>query len=128
METSGDVGTPPEELKEKFPSLNFSNLPKVWWYSPNKGDIKAISREPLPELERRLAAFRAMLQARPETRIAVVGHSHFFKRFLGSFFKLPNCGCITIDLPVPDNNTGRDATSADSTTPLARQPRGQTAQ
>jgi len=45
----------------------------------------------LGELLTRIAQFREWLASRPESVIVVVGHSNFFKYYLGMSEKLKNC-------------------------------------
>lgn len=48
-------------------------------------------RESDEQVDVRIREFIRRLSARPETHIAVVGHSSFFKRMLGMSRKLHNC-------------------------------------
>ena len=75
MDTSGDVGRSPSELKQEFPDLDFSRLEEQWWYAGPDPDM--ICAEPAAHVRERMEKFRAYLRALPYTRIAVVGHSQY---------------------------------------------------
>ena len=79
---SCDVGRRPHELAAEYPHLAFDHLENVWWYTEG-ADANGIAREPDHHVDARRAAFRAWLHRRPETHIAVVGHSMFFRTWVG---------------------------------------------
>ena len=61
-------------------------------------------RESDEDLGRRIDAFAAWLHARPEHRIAVVGHGDFWHAFthriFGSAVRLANCGFVVYEGPL----------------------------
>eukprot|EP00696_Hemimastix_kukwesjijk_P002584 gnl/Hemi2/13168_TR4504_c0_g1_i1.p1 gnl/Hemi2/13168_TR4504_c0_g1~~gnl/Hemi2/13168_TR4504_c0_g1_i1.p1 ORF type:complete len:233 (-),score=47.64 gnl/Hemi2/13168_TR4504_c0_g1_i1:813-1511(-) len=90
LHTACDVGRTPTFLAQDFPNIDFSHLPEIWWYEDAK-DRPTILRESRESARLRVKSFKDWLLARPETSIAVVGHSQFFKKFLDQTFKLDNC-------------------------------------
>lgn len=97
LDTSGDVGVPLEQLRESAPScIDFEDdsLDGDWWEGGG-GRWDAVSQEVHKEnwchAHARVLAFRSWLLQRPEPCIAVVGHSAFFKVFMGASHKLRNC-------------------------------------
>ncbi|MSO93858.1 MAG: histidine phosphatase family protein [Rhodospirillales bacterium] len=79
---SCDVGRQPHELQATFPELSFDHLERVWWYAEG-ADANGIAREPDDRVDARRAAFLAWLAERQERHIAVVGHSMFFRGWVG---------------------------------------------
>jgi broad specificity phosphatase PhoE len=84
---SCDIGTGAAELAKRFPTLHASTLPEVWWYTGGVQETAAGSRERYrecgfmePELMfiGRVDAFVEKLRQRPESVIAIFGHSDFF--------------------------------------------------
>ncbi len=96
QENSGDVGRPASLLAGEFPHLSLSHLPEVWWHAEGKPDHRGIHVEPPDVLQDRLALFRALLAARTEHTIAVVGHATFFWHLTGEL--LENCGIARLRL------------------------------
>ena len=97
---SCDVGSGAAALGERFPTLGAQcgALPEVWWYTDEETsrtdaqDSRVKYREcgfmePELTLIKRIDAFVAELRARPETTIAVFGHSDFF-----NFLMENHCG------------------------------------
>jgi len=86
-----DIGRSPDVLAKEFPSIDFTKLEKVWWYtsqvkSPNCKSM----REPLePEsvVDERVQQFRSYLQSRSEECIGIIGHSLFFKKLTNRSFE-----------------------------------------
>jgi len=92
----GDVGSTPAELRQKFPDVDFSELPEEWWCGKGsiidpKGRPKLAKGEDKASFHARVAEFSGQLRARPEGSLLVVGHSHFFMELTGRA-KLANCG------------------------------------
>ena len=87
--SSCDVGRSPNLLAGEFPALSFTHLDDPWWHDADEKDALGIAVEPEPVFLVRLEAFRAWLTARPEQRIAVVGHGTFFFKLTGT--QLANC-------------------------------------
>lgn len=85
---SCDVGRPPHELSLQFPVLAFDHLDACWWHDGEK-DHRGVAVEPDDVFIARVAAFTRWLSARPEPRIAVVGHGTFLHRMTGRHFA--NC-------------------------------------
>eukprot|EP00455_Lapot_gusevi_P012240 TRINITY_DN15754_c0_g1_i2.p1 TRINITY_DN15754_c0_g1~~TRINITY_DN15754_c0_g1_i2.p1 ORF type:complete len:213 (+),score=2.64 TRINITY_DN15754_c0_g1_i2:78-716(+) len=95
METSSDVGRSPQELVQDFPELKFDHIPQNWWFVEGQsGPV----RESKAHYNERIREFRKWLLARPESRIVVVGHSHFFA-VMTNRPKLANCAMMQIQLP-----------------------------
>jgi broad specificity phosphatase PhoE len=79
-----------------------------WWekegVGPNpdfaaSGGVKGrVIQEPHNDFVVRVAKFREWLQERPESVIVVVGHSNFFRHFLGASSKMSNCEVKKITL------------------------------
>lgn len=102
-----DVGTPKEQLLKKHPQLaswqGFDTLPDHFW--PTRS-----LRSAEEEVVLRVAEFKEWLLQRPETCIALVGHSAFFSVMTG-LPKLANCeafwctlgldGMVTECAPLP---------------------------
>jgi broad specificity phosphatase PhoE len=99
LDKAGDVGLPTEELRKRLPAGVFtfdegSMGTERWWEGGGGGgdaETRSVQREKMAHMHTRVAAFRAWLLARPEGCIAVVGHSAFFKSFMGSWSKPRNC-------------------------------------
>lgn len=97
QESSCDVGRAASELAADFPHLDVGHLPEVWWHAEDGAAMTfGLPIEPRPLFDRRVAAFREWLRARPEKTIAVVGHGTFFYHLTGTF--LENCATIELDL------------------------------
>jgi broad specificity phosphatase PhoE len=71
-----------------------------WWEKEETGDNPSFSstdvvgrviQESQNDFVVRVAKFREWLQDRPESAIVVVGHSNFFRHFLGASSKMSNC-------------------------------------
>ena len=86
---SCDIGSGASQLADRFPSLDVSALPEVWWYTDEETSREdaAASRaryrelgfmEPESALISRVDAFVDAVRARPERLIAVFGHSDYF--------------------------------------------------
>lgn len=96
--------TPAIELAASFVNVDvdFHALDQFWWLPPHKRptDVDFIPRShkdvlPLREsdvdVDARIRELLTKLHELPETHIAIVGHSSFFKRMLGMSRKLNNC-------------------------------------
>jgi broad specificity phosphatase PhoE len=75
-----------------------SDLEEVWWYNPHPGTEPNCSRlkrlahkEPGAALRERVEAFRGWLNRRPERLVVAVGHSLFWRAFLGDAHSMGNC-------------------------------------
>ena len=83
-----DQGTPKAQLLKKHPQIagwqGFDELPEEFWPARRLGS----SAE--DEVSARVEEFKAWLLERPETVLALVGHSAFFSTFTGQP-KLANC-------------------------------------
>jgi glucosyl-3-phosphoglycerate phosphatase len=75
---SCNMGRPASELARDFPDLDFSHLTEDWWHKGGPINAYGIPCEPLESLLARVASFRALIAARPERKIAIVGHGDFF--------------------------------------------------
>ena len=90
---SCDIGSGKSELAVRFPWLDLSALPEVWWYTSEgvSREVASESREhyrecgmiePAGAFEARIDAFVEALRARPEPVIAVFGHSDHFNALM----------------------------------------------
>lgn len=89
LQNSCDVGRSVGELTREFPNLDFGHLTDPWWHHLAPFNEHGFSMEPEYVLEERIVAFKHMIAARKEQRIAVVGHADFFHRLLKRH--LQNC-------------------------------------
>jgi broad specificity phosphatase PhoE len=99
LDTACDIGTPKSELEQVYTDVDFSLLDEYWWYGGRENSLQDglhHVREPWIACHRRIDQTLQWLTARPETCIAVVGHSSFFQAMTGSCMKLPNCGIMEI--------------------------------
>jgi len=87
--SSCDIGRSIAELEAEFPHLDFSALSDPWWRHDLPVCDLGFPQESNDHLLERVAAFKEMIAARPERRIAVVGHGDFFSRVIGRH--LDNC-------------------------------------
>ena len=94
MDTTGDIGRQPSELQSDYPQFDFSSLSENWWFFDTEKGPRIPVAEPKHVLRNRQDDFMAMLLARPEQTIAVVGHSMYIKSITGAPSKLPNCGIL----------------------------------
>ena len=86
---SCNMGRPATILAQEFPDLDFNHLTEDWWHKGGPVNSYGIPCEPLESLLDRVATFRAMIAARPEKKIAVVGHGDFFYHLTDKF--MTNC-------------------------------------
>jgi broad specificity phosphatase PhoE len=93
--SSCDVGRSPTLLAGEFPALAFDHLDDPWWHDAEEKEALGFAIEPEPVFMQRLEAFRAWLAARPEQRIAVVGHGTFF--FMLTGVQLANCEMLPFE-------------------------------
>ena len=121
LTASCDIGSSPADLSTRFPHLDFSALPPVWWYvdADTSREDPAHSRErfrefgfyePFSSFEARVDAFVAALRVRaarwdaalvskgsdehsPSAAFSVVcfGHSDFFNLLCERHLGLPGC-------------------------------------
>ncbi len=105
-----DLGSPLAELEARFPAFDFSLVragPPVWWYAGDGADGDganvAASRtryatkrfvEPESALRPRVAALASWLRARPERRIALVGHHDLTERLTGLTLRNCELACV----------------------------------
>jgi broad specificity phosphatase PhoE len=87
--SSCDIGRGLAELRADFPHLDFAHLDDPWWRHDAPHCDLGFPRETEEHLQERIRAFRQMITARPERRIAVVGHGDFFGRLIGRHLR--NC-------------------------------------
>ena len=95
VEHSGDIGRSPRLLAEQFPHLDFSHLEDPWWHC-ERHQPQVIVVESEDNVRGRCQKFRELLLARPERRLAVVGHGTFLRHLSG--FVFANCERRTITL------------------------------
>ena len=89
LDHSCDVGRQPVILQKEFPHFNFNNLKEFWWNNDIPINEKAINREALEDLDKRVLNFKNWIDNRPEKKIAVVSHGTFISRITNYF--LDNC-------------------------------------
>lgn len=98
QESSCDVGRAASVLAYEFPDFDVGHLPEIWWHAEDPVQAEGYPVEPRDLFDARVAGFRDWLRARPETTIAVVGHSTFFYHLTGQW--LANCEAMDLDLTV----------------------------
>jgi len=90
-----DTGTPSSELISKHPHVSswsgLCHLPEEYW--PKVSGKKAAEKD----VAERVEHFKTWLLARPETCMALVGHSAFFRTMTGQP-KLGNCEAFWCEL------------------------------
>lgn len=101
LHKSGDVGIATSELHAKYGDdrLDLSELeqhvhPEQWWYDDEAvpaGGVQVIVQETTQQTKLRVDLFLQWLSNRPETCIAVVGHSAYIKTLTKMSRKLNNC-------------------------------------
>lgn len=89
LNSSCDVGRSMRDLALDFPTLDFAHLADPWWHHLAPFNQHGFSLEPEHALLDRVAAFKEMIAARSEQRIAIIGHGDFFYRLVGRQMK--NC-------------------------------------
>jgi broad specificity phosphatase PhoE len=89
VENSCDIGRAGHQLAVEFPMLDVAHLGNVWWHTHEAPDARGICIEPVEIVAARAAEFKALLRARQERFIAVVGHGTFFHHLTGK--ALANC-------------------------------------
>ena len=94
--SSCDIGRGVAELQADFPHLDFGSLSDPWWRHDAPVCPLGFPQESEEQLAERVTAFAALIAARPEARIAVVGHGDFFRRMIGRH--LANCERAEWDL------------------------------
>jgi glucosyl-3-phosphoglycerate phosphatase len=94
--SSCDIGRGVTELTTDFPHLDFSALSETWWRHDLPACPLGFPQETEAHLQERVRDFTALIAARPEERIAVVGHGDFFRRLIGRH--LANCERAEWDL------------------------------
>lgn len=94
LTNTDDIGSPPHELAARFPQLSFAHLAPAWWHQGPLDEL-GVPVEPEDVFHGRVASFLLALDARPHSRIAVVGHGTFFARILGRH--LDNCEIAAYD-------------------------------
>mmetsp|Transcript_77545 Transcript_77545/g.244981 ORF Transcript_77545/g.244981 Transcript_77545/m.244981 type:complete len:241 (+) Transcript_77545:2-724(+) len=101
LDTACDIGRPASELRSAYRDVDFGQVAEFWWYGgedncPAPGFPH--DREPVDCCRTRVEEALQWLRQRPETCIAVVGHSAFFQLMTGSWRKMPNCGISELTL------------------------------
>jgi broad specificity phosphatase PhoE len=89
LNSSCDVGRSTRDLAREFPTIDFAHLADPWWHHQAPFNAHGFAPEPEQLLLDRVQAFKEMIAARAESRIAVVGHGDFFERLIGRH--LANC-------------------------------------
>ena len=96
VENSCDIGRTPSLLSAEFPALDFAHLESHWWHRDEAPDERGICVEPVAVVQGRVARFREYVSARPEQRIAVVGHGTFLFHLTGQV--LANCETAEVQI------------------------------
>lgn len=96
LESSCDIGRPASVLAGEFTALAFGHLDEEWWPNGCTADHRGIRYEPDERFSKRVRTFRRWLAARPEGRIAVVGHGTFFSHLAGR--DLANCELMAFEV------------------------------
>ena len=91
---SCDVGSPPHELTESYPHLDFDHLNHCWWYDGEK-DHRGISVEPEEIFLERANKFVDFLRQENIRSTAIVSHGNFIRALTG--FQPKNCEVIEFD-------------------------------
>jgi glucosyl-3-phosphoglycerate phosphatase len=94
--SSCDIGRGVADLRADFPHLDFSTLSDPFWHHDAPACPLGFPQETEQHLAERVTAFVTLIAARPEERIAVVGHGDFFRRLIGRH--LANCERAEWDL------------------------------
>lgn len=95
VENSCDIGRAPSALAAEFPLVDFSQLADAWWHREGEPDARGICVEPIAVVQARAAQFKAVLLARPERILALVGHGTFFFYLTGKVM----ANCEVTELP-----------------------------
>ena len=98
LDHSCDVGRQPSILQKEFPSFNFDEVKEFWWNNDIPIDEKVINHETIEDLDKRVLKFKNWIKARPERKIALIGHGTFISRII--HFYLDNC---EFEIWRPDN-------------------------
>jgi len=90
---SCDIGSPRSQLVERWPAVDFGDLPERWWPEPEESEA---------ELALRCALFRAAAARRPDwPHLVVVSHWGFIRGLTGQ--AMPNGSALRFR---PDDSTG----------------------
>jgi broad specificity phosphatase PhoE len=92
LNSSCDIGRSTADLALDFPMLDFAHLDDPWWHVEGPVGELGFVREPEHALLNRVTAFKDMIAARTEARIAVIGHGDFFHRLVGR--QMMNCELV----------------------------------
>ena len=104
VDTLGDIGTAKSKLIQTYNvkqarNVDFSIIQDEFWWNQNietnKGKIIKESKE---NVQHRISAFKHWILQREENNILVIGHSRYFREFVGAMFKLNNCGMMKVEL------------------------------
>jgi len=98
LDNSCDVGRQPSVIAKEFPHFNFDKVNKFWWNNDIPIDEKAINRESIEDLDKRVIKFKNWISKRSEKKIAIVSHGTFISRIINFF--LDNC---EFEIWHPDN-------------------------
>ena len=91
---SCDVGSPPHELAQNYPHLDFDHLDDCWWHDGEK-DHRGISVEPFETLQERTDEFAEFLRRERVHSTAIVTHGNFIRALTG--IQPENCEVIEFD-------------------------------
>lgn len=109
VDTLGDIGTSKSQLIEKYKlnnniSIDFSFINKEFWWDQNikydkdNNKFGNIIKEDRKNINKRISIFKHWILQRKENNILIIGHSRWFRQFVGSMFKLNNCGMMKVNL------------------------------
>lgn len=91
---SCDVGSPPKELAQKYPHLDFDHLDDCWWHDGER-DHRGISVEPHETLQERADTFAEFVKREGIHSTAIVSHGNFICALTG--IQPQNCEVIKFD-------------------------------
>lgn len=109
VDTLGDIGTSKTELMEKYntdddkTNIDFSCIDDEFWWNQSiktndNEEKEAVIKESKQSVNDRISAFKHWILQREENNILVVGHSRWFREFVGAMFKLKNCQMMKVQL------------------------------
>lgn len=108
VDTLGDCGTTKSDLQQKYNTeqrhnIDFSCIEsEEWWTSETKqnedGSGEIVVHESKQNVLDRISAFKHWILEREEDTILVVGHSRWFREFVGAYSKLNNCQMMKVEM------------------------------
>ena len=100
VDTLSDIGTEKIKLRQMYQhkeqQIDFSMIDNECWWNQNVQN--GVKKETKQSVNERISSFKHWILQREENNILVVGHSRFFKEFVGAMFKMPNCGMMKVEM------------------------------